>query len=85
MANKYLTKISFKVSTETKKDLVNTGLIAGLGGLGNVAASKLLPAKASNAKVFAVGTGIGLLADYAGLKLTPHVGKAIEKLDNKKS
>jgi hypothetical protein len=28
-----------------------------------------------------VGTGIGLLADYAGLKLTPHVGKKIEEMD----
>jgi len=72
------------VSTETKKDLVNTGVIAGLGGLGSLAAHKVLPAGASNKKVFAVGTGIGLLADYAGLKLTPHVGHAIDKWDNKK-
>jgi len=84
VSNRYLLKISQMVSTETKKDLVNTGVIAGLGGLGSLAAHKVLPAGASNKKVFAVGTGIGLLADYAGLKLTPHVGHAIDKWDNKK-
>lgn len=81
--NKYLVKISQMVSTEAKKDLVNTGLIAGLGGLGGVVANKILPANASTKKVFAVGTGIGLFADYAGLKLTPHVGHAIEEWDKK--
>lgn len=71
------------VSNEAKKDIVNTGVIAGLGGLGSLAAHKILPAGASNKKVFAVGTGIGLLADYAGLKMVPHINKAIDKTDKK--
>ena len=90
--NKYLTKISQMVSTDTKKDIVNTGIIGTLGGVAGMASHSLLTRGAhaaeaashagpSKGKVFAVGTGLGLLADYAGLKLKPHVDKVVDKMD----
>jgi hypothetical protein len=90
--NKYLTKISQMVSTETKKDIVNTGVIGTLGGVAGMASHSILTrgshtaeaaahAGPSKGKVFAVGTGLGLLADYAGLKLKPHVDKVVDKMD----
>lgn len=57
------------VTDQVKKDVVGTGTIAALGGLGTLAAHKVLAPGSSNKKVFAVGTGIGLVADYAGLKI----------------
>lgn len=63
------------LSNEAKKDIVGTGTIAALGGLGSLAVHKVLPHNASSAKVLAVGTGIGLGADYLGLK----IGQAYSK------
>lgn len=62
------------------KDGANLATIAGLGGLGTVAASHILPVGASKSKIFAVGTGIGLVADYAGLKINDAFNK---HMDNK--
>jgi hypothetical protein len=79
---KELKKEAQLVSDQAKKDIVGTGTIAALGGLGTLAAHKMLPHSASAGKVMAVGTGIGLVADYAGLKLSNAYNK---RVDMKKS
>lgn len=71
-------KMAQLVSDQVKKDVVGTGTIAALGGLGTVAAHKILPAKSGAGKVFAVGTGIGLAADFAGLKLSNAYNKHVD-------
>ena len=74
MSNKYLEKLA-EMSTETKKELVSTGVLAGLGGAGNLLADKLMgrfgksiPSKYRTPAVFGLGTAIGLGTDYAGVK-----------------
>ena len=91
MTNKYLTKLStiskiaseFTLSDQAKKDIVGTGTIAALGGLGTLAAHKVLPHNAGSAKVMAVGTGIGLGADYVGLKIGQAYSKHIDHGSNR--
>lgn len=69
-----------------KKDLINTGVIAGLGGVGTMAVDKALPAAQRlmpkirrGALVGGLGVGVGLAADYAGLKLNHQINKQIDK------
>jgi hypothetical protein len=70
-----------------KKDIINTAVIGGLGGVGTLATNKIMKAspnvfretsKLHSAKVMALGTGIGLAADYAGLKLNKAINKHVE-------
>lgn len=70
-----------------KKDLIGTGIIAGLGGVGSYAAFRALPAlskvmpKVSQGKLMTgLGTGIGLVADFAGLQASQAANKHIDKL-----
>jgi hypothetical protein len=70
-----------------KKDLVNTGVIAGLGGVGTLATDKLMPSVAKafpnvgrKTRLGVLGVGIGLAADYAGLKAKPHIDNQIDKI-----
>lgn len=70
-----LTKKAFEFKNQHTKDLVDTGVIAGLGGVGNMLSGKLLKQhNAFSAKTFAVGTGVGLVADYAGIKINKALG-----------
>ena len=73
-----MAKMASLISDQAKKDIVGTGTIAALGGVGTLAAHRLLPAKAGAGKVLAVGTGIGLAADYAGLKLSNAYNKHVD-------
>lgn len=63
---------------DTLKDVAGTGVIAGLGGIGTVAAGKLAGANPSAKKLMALGTGIGLVADYAGIRINKAMNKKIE-------
>jgi len=79
MSNPYLTKIAEIFTQERKKDLLNTGVIAGLGGVGSMVTGKLLGVKnAFSPKAFAIGTGVGLAADYAGLQLNKRINKYVD-------
>jgi hypothetical protein len=70
-----LTKKAFEFKNQHAKDLVDTGVIAGLGGVGNMLSAKLLKQhNAFSPKTFAVGTGVGLIADYAGIKINKALG-----------
>jgi len=84
--NRYLTKVATILTQENKKDLLNTGVIAGLGGVGTVLAHKAFqyaPAKMrSTGGLFALGTGIGLAADYAGIRINKHLNKHIDGTAN---
>jgi hypothetical protein len=60
------------------KDIVNTGVIAGLGGVGSSVAQKLTTGHWGGAKGFGIGTGVGLVADYAGVKLNNMINKKID-------
>lgn len=60
------------------KDAVNTGVIAGLGGLGTLAASRLLKPSASKWATFGMGVGTGLIADYAGIKANKMINAKID-------
>lgn len=75
-------KMAQLVSDQAKKDIVGTGTIAALGGVGNVIADKIVHGVKSPAghmgKTFAIGTGIGLAADYAGLKLSHAYNKHVD-------
>ena len=69
-----------------KKDAVNLGVIAGLGGLGTYASHRMLPAASkmfpklkTGAIVGGLGTGIGLAADYIGIKANHAINKRIDK------
>lgn len=79
-----LKKVAQLLSDQTKKDAVTLGTIGALGGAANLATDKILASKFAGAKtggkVFAVGAGLGLAADYAGLK----IGDAYSKYTNKK-
>lgn len=76
--NKYIEKIAQLVSTETKRDIANTGVIAGLGAAGNVLADKIMHGpKGGGAKAALIGGGIGLAADYAGIKLNKKINEHI--------
>lgn len=77
------------VSDETKKDAITLGAIGALGGVGSLVATKVVPKfgpKYSNLKTFGIGGGIGLVGDYAGLKLSDHLNdnmnKSAEMLSN---
>ena len=79
--NKYLVKIA--ATHSVAKDLQDTAVIGGLGGLTGMASHRILSSlktKPNNNLVFGISTGMGLAADYAGLK----INKALEGLHNKK-
>lgn len=77
-----LTKKAFEFK-EHAKELRDTGIIAGLGGVGNMLSAKLLKQhNAFSPKTFAVGTGVGLLADYAGIKINKGLNGAPKKETN---
>lgn len=63
---------------EILKDVAGTGVIAGLGGAGTLAATRLAGTNPSTKKVLAIGTGIGLAADYVGLQANKFLNKKIE-------
>lgn len=71
---------------QAKKDAINLGVIATLGGLGNYAAHKMLPTATkflpkigTGAMVAGLGTGISLAADYVGIKANHAINKRIDK------
>jgi hypothetical protein len=89
--NKALLK-SAKIQTLTgeptaKQDIVNTGVIGGLGAISGYAANKGMEAapklfgqgvRMRNAKLLAVGGAAGLAADYAGLKINNAINKHVQ-------
>lgn len=78
--NKYLQKIAAR---EGLKDAVNTGVIGATGAATSVLANKILhpTAPAGNwRKAALIGGGLGLLGDYAAVKLNKGINKHIDKL-----
>lgn len=81
MTNKYLEKIARMMSVETEKDLINTGTIGLAGGVTGAITDKLLnPGKVGGGgKAFLVGTGLGLVGDYAALRANKRINKHIDE------
>ena len=72
------------VSPERKTELRDTVVIAGMGGIGNTIADRLLHGKSGGgAKAFAAGTGIGLAADYGAVRLNKLLAKRLDSEPNK--
>lgn len=67
------------------KDAVNTGVIAGLGGIGTLAATRILKPGASKWATFGVGVGTGLIADYAGIKANKVINAKIDGMKKEAS
>jgi hypothetical protein len=70
-----------------KQELLNTGVIAGLGTATGFGAHKLMNsmpkvfgqgAKLHNAKIMALSGAAGLAADYAGVKLNKQINKHVQ-------
>jgi acetyl-CoA carboxylase carboxyltransferase component len=70
-----------------KQELINTGVIAGLGTATGFAAHKAMNsapkmfgqgAKFHNAKIMALSGAAGLAADYAGVKLNKQINKHVQ-------
>lgn len=74
--NRYLNKIA-KLSDDTKRDLVHTGLIGAIGGGTTYGAMELAPKlnRLGRSGKFAVGTGLGWLGDYVAVKSMPHADR----------
>lgn len=73
-----------QAQSEHLKDIKDTATIAGLGSLGGMLGNKLLGHKgAFNMKAALIGGGVGLAADYAGLKLNKVTDKLLPQ-NNKK-
>ena len=86
--NKYLTKIA-QLSHERKKEILDTGVIAGAGMLGNAAGHEILNLAYKGAKPgrlpnMLIGGLTGLAADYGAVKLNKAVTPFFEHKDNKK-
>lgn len=82
-ANQKLVKKALDLHSQHAKELQDTAVIGGLGGLTGMASHRILSGlknKPSNKAVFAVSTGMGLAADYAGIKLN----KALDGFHHKK-
>ena len=87
--NKYLLKIandfdviSNKDKNQGLKDAISTGLVGAAGGITSFATNKILHPKSkfsTDMKSFALGTGLGLVGDYAALKLSQKINKKIDK------
>lgn len=64
---------SIEVSDQVKKDAFSLGTLVAAGGAGNVIADKVLRSgklgKPTSAKTFVLGGGMGLIGDYAAIKL----------------
>lgn len=83
MTNKYLEKVAKALSTEAKKDAIDTATLGVVGGVEGLGVAKLFShprlAPLGAGKKFAIGAGITLGADYAGLK----VAKGLNNMFNK--
>lgn len=78
--NIYLEKIAEINTREHAKDFINTGVIAGLGTVGNMLSDRIINKHWGNAwKAGVIGGGIGLAADYAGVKLNKVINKYLDK------
>lgn len=84
-----LTKKAFEFNAEHAKDIKDikdTATIAGLGAAGGMLGNHILGHKgAFNWKAGLVGGGIGLAADYAGLKLNKVTDKLLPGSNTKES
>lgn len=81
-----LTKKAFAFKNEHLKDVKDTATIAGLGAAGGMLGNHLLGhANAFNLKSALVGGGIGLAADYAGLKLNKVTDKLLPGSNKKET
>lgn len=81
--NRYLEKVAQAISHETKKDAIDTATLGVVGGVEGLGVAKLFShprlSHLGSGKKFAIGAGITLGADYAGLK----VAKGLNHLFNK--
>lgn len=77
--NKYLSKVAKLLSTETKKEVANTATIGAAGAVTGALTNRILhPGSKSNLKAGIIGGGLGLLGDYAAVKLNKHINNRID-------
>lgn len=79
--NKYLQKVSVYMSKETHKELANTATIGAAGAVTGALTNRILHGAkgGSNLKAGLIGGGLGLLGDYAAVKLNKHINARIDK------
>lgn len=79
--NIYLEKVAEGLSNKTKRDMVDTATLGTVGGLETIGMSKLLShprlASLGAGKKLALGAGVTLGVDYAGLKLARKINTAM--------
>lgn len=89
MTNRYLTKIA-QLSSDTKKEISQTGVMAAAGAATGYIGHKTMETgvmrgikiPAAGKAALAVG-GIGLLGDYAAVKLNRHIEKKAHMVENR--
>lgn len=87
--NKYLVKLA-QLSSDTKKEVAQTGVMAAAGGATGYAGHKLMQTNAikrmkipeGGKAAIAIG-GLGLLGDYSAVKLNRHIEKKAYTMENK--
>ena len=87
--NKYLVKLA-QLSSDTKKEVAQTGVMAAAGGATGYAGHKLMQTNAikrmkipeGGKAAIAIG-GLGLLGDYSAVKLNRHIEKKAYMMENK--
>ena len=79
--NKYLQKVALTLSKDNKKEISNTATIGAAGAVTGAISNRILHgAKAgSGMKAALVGGGLGLVGDYAAVKLNKHINNRIDK------
>lgn len=81
--NKYLEKIALNVSKETRHDAVDTATLGAVGGLEGLGVAKLFShpklSHLGSGKKFAIGAGLTLGVDYAGLQVAKGINSTWDK------
>lgn len=77
--NRYLQKIA-QFSNDTKKDIANTATIGASGAITGAITNRILhPGAGSDLKAGLIGGALGLVGDYAAVKLNKHINNRIDK------
>ena len=80
LVNKAREKKAELSTSNHKKDVLNTGVIAAAGGVTNTIADRILHphTPGGGMKAFALGTGLGVLGDYAAVKINNKINQHLD-------
>lgn len=79
--NRYLQKAAQFLSNDTRKEVSNTATIGAAGAVTGAISNRILHGAhaGSGVKAALVGGGLGLIGDYAAVKLNKHINNRIDK------